>query len=370
MTEEIKILYVDNKMGSFNKGGTEHIYSIDWDSKDLKPVRTRKLKGILDLPKDFSEDWVYVFAVDPTLEVSRQFRKEFKRLKIINCHGGHTVTTDSYPIRVSEEIPENLRRYVTAFQYSNIVHNSIASRSLRVNDMNGWIFGGFRSRIVTDYIAKKPSGKLYVLCAPSGYGKSTISNHISHLCVKIIPKITTRPYRPGSNEMLSGAILSVSPKVFISEANQGEIVGSHLYHEQRYGIRKKDIESVFLKEVDAHVWDTCDPETALGLKRMFPDIVKVVGIFPGRSLVGIGLEKRKIQASEPVITLATSTSELDRIIEKNEQLVRTTNQRLDRAFVELKNYLPFIPSFDHLLNAGNVRDNVLQMLEIIMRDKR
>ena len=196
-------------------------------------------------------------------------------------------------------------------------------------------------------LSDKPS-KLYLIVAPSGFGKTCLINELKYCGVKQIPKITTRPYRSLlnfknlgvkdnipqtiskklkdeakkefeenykkevislSNNILQESdiktlfntqetksyrhkgVISIRPSKFKEKVKKREILGSHLYKGNLYGFEKKEFDKLF-DSTTQYVFDICDLETALEFRENNKDLVEIIGIFPSLSFAGFGLEKR------------------------------------------------------------------------------
>lgn len=135
------------------------------------------------------------------------------------------------------------------------------------------------------------SPKLYVICGPTGSGKSTLIKLLkedSAICQ--MPKITTRHYR-FSGEGLEG-IINIPRTEFEKQVKQDSIYAAHEYLGNLYGISLFDI--VAAKQSKSYwLFDTCNPKAAFDLKTEFPDFIQTVLLLTVPSNIEQGLKSRK-----------------------------------------------------------------------------
>lgn len=226
---------------------------------------------------------------------------------------------------------------------------------------------GIVSELIGKYYCSERSKKLFVLCAPSAFGKSSLIEKLELSGAKALPKITTRALRPGEKNNA----VSISFKNFHELDHRGEILASHFFDENRnfYGLLRSDFDNFDENRHEAYIFDVVDTLSALKLRAQFPDKVKLVGIFPGLDFAGYGLEVRLANLSNPKNFILTSNEQFDRI-KKNKIAVLDAYGRLQNSIKKAREYSNFLPEFDYVLDGDTMEQNYYQLLQIISEDKR
>ncbi len=221
--------------------------------------------------------------------------------------------------------------------------------------------------LLTEFFMTDSTKKLYVFLAPPGYGKSTMIKNLERYGIKPLQKITTRKQRPDEKNNTA----SISTTYFNQLEQNGDILAGHFFlpNRQYYGVMKEDIESVNDGLFDAYALDFCDFDATNSLRTLYPKNVKLVGIFPSLDFAGYGLELRLSNFLNPDKEFKTFEEQL-RQIELKRGGVADTIKRLDQSIEEAKIYMHFLPDCDHVLTGSTIEENVEQMLQIIIEDKR
>ncbi len=201
--------------------------------------------------------------------------------------------------------------------------------------------------------------KLYVLVAPTGFGKSTLINEMRYLCVKPMPKVTTRPIR-NLAELQDTTIEFVSEDMFTKLSKDEVIIGSHLYNSHLYGLKKAKILNIPNSYIN-YVVDSCDVDSAFRLKQEFPDIIRLVTLFPSLTYAGFGLEERLKDLSKPSSGFDSFQEELD-YLHKNKIALTDTKARLEHVVSESRKFEKYLPHFDIVLKGYDMQANVNQLL--------
>lgn len=209
------------------------------------------------------------------------------------------------------------------------------------------------------YLLKNKNSNLYILIAPPGYGKSTLINELKYLSIKTLPKITTRPYRD-LKEFYDEYINSIPISEFEKLFSDGEILMYRMREGYYYGIKKYDFDSMD-KNYD-HIVDSCDFYSAYKLRDKYPNIIKLVALFPNLDLAGFGLEERIKNISEPTEKFLSFQEELD-FIKLNKSTLTDSKKRLDKITSETKEFKKLLPYFDIVLNDYGLQKNFIVLLE-------
>jgi guanylate kinase len=210
-----------------------------------------------------------------------------------------------------------------------------------------------------NFLVSDAQPKLYLVVAPTGFGKSTLIDEMKYLCVKPMPKITTRPHRILA-EVSDSSIEPISSIDFTQLEKAGFIVGGHAYKGYRYGLRKDRIlglPSIYRNQLA----DSCDIDSALNVKRQFPDLIRLVTLFPSLSFAGYGLEQRLKKLSKPSDGFESFTEQLE-YLRKNEIAFVDTKKRLERVVEESRKFEKYLPYFDIVLTGYDMQSNVNALL--------
>ncbi len=178
---------------------------------------------------------------------------------------------------------------------------------------------------------------LFVICAPSGAGKTTIIKElfgrIPNLSFSV--SATTRKKRTGETEGKDYHYLSLDE--FNKRKANGEFIETEEVHGNYYGTLKSETEP-FLKINNNMIFDV-DVKGALSIKKMYPEAVSIFIDVPFDVLLR---------------RLKNRNTETEEEIEK-----RVSRIKLE---VELKN------QFDHIVNNSNGLSNAVQEIEIIINN--
>jgi guanylate kinase len=142
-----------------------------------------------------------------------------------------------------------------------------------------------------------PNGKLIVIAAPSGCGKTTIAKAILERYPKILFSVsaTTRPIRNGETHGKDYFFLSMEE--FKQRIQSGDLVEWEEIYKQYYGTLKSEIQRA-LRDGNTMLFDV-DVKGALSIKRNFPDEAVLIFIKPPSFEVLKGrLENRKTENQE------------------------------------------------------------------------
>lgn len=183
-------------------------------------------------------------------------------------------------------------------------------------------------------------GKLIVISAPSGSGKTTIAREI----MKRNPSLgfsvsaTTRPMRPGEREGKDYFFLS--REEFQDLVEQDAFVEWEEIYGDSYGTLKREIDRALAR--GEHMLFDVDVKGALSIKRRYPDALLIFIQPPDMEVLKQRLMGRK---TEDQIALARRLERVPMELEKAEEFNhRIVNDDLERAIAKVQqiveHYLP------------------------------
>ncbi len=120
----------------------------------------------------------------------------------------------------------------------------------------------------------KPKGRLFVVTAPSGAGKTSLIEALMHAdpSLKLSISYTTRPPRPGEKDGVDYHF--VDDPTFVGMRGRGEFLESAEVHGYRYGTSRKVIAAALKKGADLIL--EIDWQGARQVRAIYPECV---GIF-------------------------------------------------------------------------------------------
>ena len=183
---------------------------------------------------------------------------------------------------------------------------------------------------------------LYVICAPSGAGKTTIIKEIFKLLpeIKFSVSATTRSMRNGESE--GKDYYFVTREEFETKIRNNEFIEWEEVHGELYGTLKSEMDKGLDKLCDM-IFDV-DVKGALSIKKLYPDAVTIFIDAPKEEII----ERLK-----------------NRRTESNAQLMK----RIERMESELK----LKDKFDHIIDnqskPGGLHKAVNEIISIIKKTK-
>jgi guanylate kinase len=178
-------------------------------------------------------------------------------------------------------------------------------------------------------------GKLLILTAPSGAGKTTLVKHL----LQVIPHLsfsvsaTNRQKRPGETDGKDYYFLTTD--IFQSYIREGKFVEwEEVYPQQYYGTLKSEVERLQLQ--GQHIIFDIDVHGALSLKRQFPmDSLAIFVMPPSLEVLVERLVQRATEDEESLRKrIEKATIEMSFQHEFDEILV---NDRLEVSLAKVEN---------------------------------
>ena len=176
-----------------------------------------------------------------------------------------------------------------------------------------------------------PSGNLFIVCAPSGAGKTSLVNALLEREPQIGLSVsyTTRPPRPGETEGKSYHF--VSREAFLGMASRGEFLESAEVHGNLYATSQPWIDA---RRVSGHdILLEIDWQGAAQVRRLIPDAVGIFILPPSLASLRNRLESRGHDPVEVIERrLTAAREELSHVGEFDYVII---NQNFDEAVADL-----------------------------------
>lgn len=176
-------------------------------------------------------------------------------------------------------------------------------------------------------------GKLVIISAPSGAGKSTIISHLLKRGVKLDFSISATTRKPRGKEQHGKEYYFLTNEEFDENiANDMFVEWEEVYTNQRYGTLKTELERIW--EKGYHVLFDVDVKGGINLKRKFGDDALSIFIMPPsikeleRRLIGRGTDS----IDKIMMRVKKAKSEIDMADEFDYVVI---NDKLDKAVDEV-----------------------------------
>lgn len=192
-------------------------------------------------------------------------------------------------------------------------------------------------------MSEQPEGKLIIVVAPSGSGKTTIARMLLEEVDKVRFSVsaTTRPARPGEKHGVDYFFLS--EEEFDRKIDEGDFLEWEFYNDRRYGTLRSEVD----KLMEKGYFPLLDVEVkgALNVKSMYGDRSLAVFIQP------------------------PSLEELERrLVKRGTEDERTLASRLNLAKKEMQ----YANRFDYIVVNDELEEafrQVKQIVELFIADK-
>ncbi|MSS76337.1 MAG: guanylate kinase [Methyloglobulus sp.] len=178
-------------------------------------------------------------------------------------------------------------------------------------------------------------GKLYIISAPSGAGKTSLVGQLMAEVDNLVVSIshTTRRIRPGENQGVD--YYFVSPAEFQALLNNHALLEHALVFDNYYGTAKTTVEKTLNEGIDVIL--EIDWQGAQQIKRFCPDSLSIFILPPSTAVLEQRLQNRG-QDEDHVIArrMRAAVTEMSHYDEFDYILV---NDRFERALTELKSVI-------------------------------
>ncbi len=174
-------------------------------------------------------------------------------------------------------------------------------------------------------------GKLIVISAPSGAGKTTIAKEIRKRYPKLAFSVsaTTRPRRSG--EVEGEDYYFLSKEEFERQAKAGDFVEWEAFFGNLYGTLKKEVDRFVNK--GQHLLFDVDVNGGLSIKSVYPDALLIFIRPPSFEELQRRLRERR---TEDDIALATRLERVPMELEKGAKFdIEVVNDKLERTIGEV-----------------------------------
>ena len=178
-------------------------------------------------------------------------------------------------------------------------------------------------------------GKLYIISAPSGAGKTSLVRQLMAEVDNLVVSIshTTRRIRPGESQGVD--YYFVSPAEFQALLNNHELLEHALVFDNYYGTAKTTVEKTLNAGIDVIL--EIDWQGAQQIKSLCPDSLSIFILSPSTAVLEQRLQNRG-QDDDHVIArrMRAAVTEMSHYDEFDYILV---NDRFERALTELKSII-------------------------------
>ncbi|MCX8082395.1 MAG: guanylate kinase [bacterium] len=120
-------------------------------------------------------------------------------------------------------------------------------------------------------------GKIFVISAPSGTGKTTIAKKLKEQLKNIEVIITCTTRKPRAGEKDGKDYRFISPEMFKKMIEKGDFAEWAMVYGNYYGTPKNDITSAIIKGKQALL--IIDTQGGRSIKKLFPEAV-LIGVLP------------------------------------------------------------------------------------------
>ena len=128
-------------------------------------------------------------------------------------------------------------------------------------------------------IHRSTEGKVVIITAPSGAGKSTIVGHLLESSLNLAFSVSATTRSPRGNERDGHEYFFINPGEFMERADRGEFVEwEEVYDGIFYGTLKSELERIW--SVGCHVLFDVDVRGGVSLKKIFGKKALAIFIMP------------------------------------------------------------------------------------------
>lgn len=184
---------------------------------------------------------------------------------------------------------------------------------------------------VYDLVEKKPrQGKLVVVCAPSGSGKTTIAREIMRLSPSLTFSVSATTRARRADEVDGRDYFFLTKEVFKQRVAAGEFVEWEEIYGDYYGTLKSEVERALT--TGQHLMFDVDVNGGLSIKRKYPQALIIFIKLPSVEALRQRLANRR---TEDELTVAKRMERVPMELEKGKQFdYQVVNDELPRAVDE------------------------------------
>ena len=178
------------------------------------------------------------------------------------------------------------------------------------------------------------SGRLFVLSAASGAGKTTLKDRVMPLFPDFRYSIsaTTRPPRPGEIDGVHYFFKSVAQFQLMIEQN--ELVEWNQVHNNYYGTPRSFIEQTLAQ--GKHLLLDLDVFGKINFDKVYPDAIGILILPPSLEVLETRLRSRQTDSEEVIqVRLANARKEIEFAQNQGKYQYTIYNDQLDQAAEEL-----------------------------------
>ena len=179
---------------------------------------------------------------------------------------------------------------------------------------------------------KNKTGKLFIVTAPSGAGKTSLVKALVELCpqIKISTSHTTRKPRQGEREGVD--YYFVDNDTFEILKNNGEFLENVECHGAKYGTAMTPVEENL--SAGKGIILEIDYQGALNVKKVFPEAISLFIVPPSMAVLKERLEGRGQNSDAEINGRMAAAKEEIRHLEKFDYVI--INDKFDQALSDLK----------------------------------
>lgn len=177
-------------------------------------------------------------------------------------------------------------------------------------------------------------GKLVIISAPSGAGKTTLVKHLLHCKLNLSFSVSATTRHSRGNEKDGTDYFFLTVQEFKRRVNNDEFVEwEEVYKDLMYGTLKSEMERIWAE--GHHVLFDVDPNGGLNLKKKFgTDALAIFVMPPSVEELESRLVKRASDSAEKIRIRITKASEEMKLASQFDAII--INRRLDIAKKEVK----------------------------------
>jgi len=188
-------------------------------------------------------------------------------------------------------------------------------------------------------------GKLIILSAPSGSGKTTIVRHLLTLGLGLEFSISATSRKPRSNEKEGEDYYFLDPETFLKKVEEGAFLEwEEVYAQQYYGTLRTEVERI--RNKGQHVVFDIDVVGGLNLKQEFGDNALAIFIRPpSLEVMEQRLRSRGTDSGEQLKKRLSKAAQEMTYADKFDQVIVNDNLAESLAEAEkcVKDFLYFTP---------------------------